>query len=255
MDFYIEKNTYNDLVNDKSPNLSNDNIIFNNGDDWKLYYSNIITDNGFTYQNKSYILVSMYYVYDVNTNLPLVLIISPNESKIVPNEYLSKLLSILNQKCDYMPYAYFARSEYGQYLINIQNRLFTYQLTITNNKAKVTSKKADYKDIFALFHNHQKNMDSEILKLSAKLKLTQKNGTLFYLDSPYYVHQYLTLHDNDFFKKYTDNIKCEDFYIYTTKNFFRKQNDVCFPVRFKTEQEAQYFINAFYARKLIKDME
>lgn len=242
MNFFVKKENIN------FDNLNINDIIYNDTDDWKIDVDMRLLENNIFFSSERYQDVSLFPVYDVINSKGLILLvsndISNSEYRLIKNNELYDIITSINQKLKCFSYAILAKPlENGSYLLlNYYNEKFNffkskyhYVILEKNNRVISMDDKLD-KDFAHFLMNH---------------KVTQKDGVLYYYGSPWYVHYYLSNTDNEYFKLFEKNIKCDDLQIIKTSSRFNRFNDVRFYVKFDTERQALDFLDGFYARKLI----
>ena len=244
MNFFIKIDTLDTII--KGQDFNTDDIIFNNSDIWKIINTSCKKENDtLTDQITSarYIECSIFPVYDVLNSKSLNLIITDDHKYIIQNDSLYDIITSVNQKCHFITdYVYFARPEKDGYLIYIDRFFepFSYKFRYfyVDNAQNYEQRILD-------------NPDEIISYYMLREKVVEKNGTLYYLGSPWYVHQYLSDQDNEYFKQYQKAIKCHDLRLKTSTTNFVKKMDVRFAVTFDSSAEAKQFLEGFYARKFI----
>lgn len=247
MDFFIKEDTYIDILNSKG--FFYEDIIFNDSDTWKLYIDNYnLSDNILedTYNHERYIVCSIFPLYDVINLQGLNLIITNNQRQVIKNDYIYDFITTLNQKRTYLyNYVYPCINEHDMYLIYLGRTIkcLDYQYSYI----RVTKNGSTY---YQTADKHNTLMD-EYFK---QQKLIEKDGTLYYLGTPWYVHEYLSATDNEYFTTHQQYIKCNDFRLRTSKQAFIIKPNVRFNVVFPSSIEAQKFLDGFYARKFINNL-
>lgn len=242
MNFFVKKSIYSTLINEQK--FAIEDIIFNNSDIWKMTCSSYKQHNAIlidTTLQEEYIDCSIFPVYDVINLKVLNLIVSDTDTVLFQNNDLYDFITSINQKCHYCNFSYIARPENDGYLIYIDKTFepFKYKFQyFFINKSTTNVIIQDMPDEILAYHE-------------IRQKVTEEQGILYYLGSPWYVHEYLTRTDDAYFHENQSTIKCCDFKLRTTNNIFKLRNDVRFNVQFNSSEAANNFLNGFYARKFI----
>ena len=246
MNCFISSRMYDELNNDNyriAMNMPlylnlNKEIIFDlsNSGTWRMFENYQMNNEYYRFNTKDYVSASLFPGYDIIKNKPLIIIAVTSKIYIIDWYELYLLLTQLNQKQEYMPYVYFTKMH--DKIIDIQvKRRINYYHYISINKLGDKINETNYPFEFKV----------------PNYSITVNNNTIHYLDSPYYVHQYLSTVDNEFFKRFEKNIMVKDFQAYSLTDKLSIDPRVCFPVIFDTNEQANKFSDAFHARKLLME--